>query len=149
MNLNSSDSHSISPEFEIAVRAKNFNEIFGINYYQKDSSVKVSYGDVTLANGVVQTFYQPSSNVTVFQTALKGSGVDLWSVEEKALMYAKNKRIVPLKLKIKAPVKFKVGPIKTWEITVKVICCLKLDHLTAQAKIVSQNCHNGVNMLWG
>ncbi|KAE7998199.1 hypothetical protein FH972_002765 [Carpinus fangiana] len=62
---------TVSPEFDFTVRADNPNDKIGI-YYRKDSSVEVYYLDVRLCNSVLPVFYQPSNNVTVFRTALKG-----------------------------------------------------------------------------
>lgn len=148
MNLTSlsASAAAISPEFDVAVRADNPNKKIGI-YYEKDSSVQVFYKDVRLCNGALPAFYQPSNNVTVFQTALKGSDIELRSTDLNALVDAENKRKVPITLKLRAPVKIKVGSVKTWKITVKVDCDITVDKLTAQAKVVSKDCDYGVD-LW-
>ena len=145
MNL-TSGSASISPEFDVAVRANNPNNKIGI-YYEKDSSVEIYYKDVKLCDGVLPAFFQPSNNVTVFETALKGSGIELRSSDFQALVDAQKKGEVPLQLKLKAPVKIKVGSVKTWMITVKVDCDVTVDKLSTQAKIVSRDCNYGVD-LW-
>jgi hypothetical protein len=49
---------TVSPEFDVTVRADNPNDKIGI-YYRKDSSVEVYYSDVRLCNGVLPVFYQP------------------------------------------------------------------------------------------
>jgi hypothetical protein len=49
---------TVSPEFDVTVRADNPNDKIGI-YYRKDSSVEVYYSDVRLCNGVLPMFYQP------------------------------------------------------------------------------------------
>ncbi|KAI9117172.1 hypothetical protein K1719_011338 [Acacia pycnantha] len=147
MNLTSTESQTISPEFDIALRAKNLNTIFGF-HYQKDSSVKVYYKELRLVDGALPAFCQPSNNVTAFQTSLKASGVVLTSTDAKALGDAQNKRIVPLMLRLKAPVKFKAGSVEMWKMTVTGNCHITVDSLTAQANIVSKNCHNHINP-WG
>jgi hypothetical protein len=45
---------TVSPEFNVTVRANNPNDKIRI-YYRKDSSVKVYYSDVRLCNGVLPT----------------------------------------------------------------------------------------------
>lgn len=137
---------SISPEFDVTVRADNPNKKISI-YYEEDSSVKVYYSDVDLCNGVLPAFYQPPKNVTVFQTALKGSGVVLTSGMKETLVNQQREGNIPLKLKLKAPVKIRVGSVKTWTITVKVSCDLTVDKLTAESKIVSKDCDFSVR-LW-
>ncbi|KAF7815477.1 NDR1/HIN1-like protein 13 [Senna tora] len=147
MNLTAAAaSLTVSPEFDVAVRANNPNDKIGI-YYEKDSSVEVYYSDARLCNGALPAFYQPSNNVTVFQTALKGTDIELRSTDRTALVDAQSKRKVPLTLKLRAPVRIKVGSVKTWKITVKVNCDVTVDNLTAQAKVVSKDCDYGVD-LW-
>lgn len=137
---------TFSPEFDVTVRADNPNDKIGI-YYRKDSSVEIYYEAVSLCNGILPVFYQPTNNVTVFQTALKGSGIELTSTMKNSLVQAQNVGEVPLQLKLRAPVKIKVGSVKTWTITVKLDCDITVDKLTADAKIVSKDCGYGVK-LW-
>ncbi|KAF3454103.1 hypothetical protein FNV43_RR04550 [Rhamnella rubrinervis] len=145
INITSSSS-VISPKIDVTVRAENPNDKIGI-YYKKDSSVRVYYSDVKLCDGVLPAFYQPSNNVTVFKTTLAGSGIELTENVNKALRGAQGQGKVPLELKLRAPVKIKIGSVKTWKITVKVNCDVTVDKLTADAKIVSKDCGYGVD-LW-
>ncbi|XVF20199.1 hypothetical protein REPUB_Repub11eG0177200 [Reevesia pubescens] len=144
--FNLTSSSLLSPEFDVTVRAHNPNDKIGI-YYEKGSSVQVYYDDVNLCNGVIPAFYQPTNNVTVFKTALKGSGIELTNAALRALSDEQTKGTVPFSLKLRAPVKIKVGSIKTWKITVKVTCKITVDKLTAASKIVSKDCDYGVD-LW-
>ncbi|KAJ1381546.1 Late embryogenesis abundant protein [Sesbania bispinosa] len=141
-----SSTAAISPEFDVTVRADNPNKKIGIRY-ETDSSAEIFYNDVRLCNGALPAFYQPSNNVTVFETVLRGNGIQLRSEDRRALLEAQTKREVPLTVKLRAPVKIKVGSVKTWKITVKVDCDVTVDKLTAQAKIVSRHCNYRVN-LW-
>lgn len=136
----------ISPRIDVAVRAENPNDKIGI-YYERDSSVRVYYSGVKLCDGVLPAFYQPSNNVTVFKMALTGSGIELTESLLAALRGAQTQGKVPLELKLRAPVKIKIGSVKTWTITVKVNCDVTVDKLTADAKIVSKDCDYGVD-LW-
>ncbi|WJX70029.1 hypothetical protein P8452_54184 [Trifolium repens] len=145
MNLTSSLS-TISPEFNFTIKADNGNEKIGI-YYENNSNVEIFYQDTMLSNGVMPAFYQPSNNVTIFQTVLKGNGVELGESDRRALVKAVAKRIVPLSLKLRVPVKIKVGSVKTWKIGVNVDCDVKVDQLTAHAKIVHKGCDYGLD-LW-
>ncbi|TYJ33495.1 hypothetical protein E1A91_A05G107000v1 [Gossypium mustelinum] len=136
----------LSPEFDVTVRAHNPNDKIGI-YYEKGSSVKVYYDDINLCNGALPAFFQPTNNVTLFKTALKGSGIELNNAVLRTLSDQQNKGAVPFSLKLRAPVKIKVGSIKTWKITVKVTCKITVDKLTAASKVVSNDCDYGVD-LW-
>lgn len=140
-----SSTAAMSPEFDVTVRADNPNDKIGI-HYETDSSAEVFFNEVRLCNGALPAFYQPSNNVTVFETALKGNGIQLRSEDRRALLEAQTKREVPLTVKLRAPVKIKVGSVKTWKITVKVDCDVTVDKLTAQAKIVSKHCDYGVDI---
>ncbi|XP_016646814.1 PREDICTED: protein YLS9 [Prunus mume] len=135
---------AISPEIHVTVRAQNPNKKIGI-YYERESSVKLFYSDIKLCDGVLPAFYQPSKNVTEFRTALTGSGIELTSAVHKGLVDAQKQGKVPLDLDLRAPVRIKVGPIKTWTITVKVACHLTVNRLTADASIVSRDCDYGVD----
>ncbi|GMI81832.1 NDR/HIN1-like 13 [Hibiscus trionum] len=144
--FNLTSSSPISPEFDVTVRAHNPNDKIGI-YYEKGSSIRVYYEDSNLSNGALPSFYQPKNNVTVFETALKGSAIELTNGALRALSDQQNKGAVPFRLKLRAPVKIKVGSVKTWKITVKVTCKITVDRLTAASRIVSKDCDYGVD-LW-
>ncbi|XP_022755661.1 NDR1/HIN1-like protein 13 [Durio zibethinus] len=143
--FNLTSSSPLSPEFDVTVRAHNPNDKIGI-YYEKGSSVIVYYEDINIGNGALPAFYQPTNNVTVFQMALKGSGIELTNAALTTLSDEQNKGAVPFTLKLRAPVKIKVGSIKTWRITVKVTCKITVDNLTAASKIVSKKCDYGVDI---
>lgn len=133
-----------SPVFNVTVRADNPNDKIGI-YYRSGSSVEIYYLEVKLSNGVLPVFYQPTNNLTVFPTVLKGSGIELTSMMKSSMMLAQSRGDVPLGLKIRAPVRIKVGSVTMWTMTVKVDCDIKVDKLTENAKIVSKACGYGVN----
>lgn len=145
-NFNLTSSSPVSLEFDITVRAENPNNKIGI-YYRKRSSVTVLYSDVRLGNGEFPAFYQPTNNVTVFQTPLKGTAVLLGNAVKTTLRNEQMKGKVPFKVNIKVPVKVKIGAVKTWEITVKVKCDITVNSLTAKSKIVSKDCKYSVR-LW-
>ncbi|GAU27791.1 hypothetical protein TSUD_113700 [Trifolium subterraneum] len=145
MNLTSSSS-TISPEFNLTIKANNDNDKIGI-YYENDITVEIFYRDALLSNGMMPTFYQPSNNVTVFQTVLKGNNVELRRSDQRGLVNAVAKRIVPLSLKLRAPVKIKLGYIKTWKIRINVDCDVTVNQLTGHVKIVHKHCNNGLD-LW-
>lgn len=144
MNLTSAA--PMSPRFNVSVRAENPNGKFGI-YYLKDSAVNVFYNGASLGDGVLPDFHQPKKNVTVLHTILTSSDVVLDGDVKTALNRAQRRGRVPLVVNVEAPVKFKVGSVKTWEITAKVKCDVVLDALNEKANIVSKNCDHSLR-LW-
>lgn len=145
--INLTSPSPISPRFNVTVRSRNGNGKLGI-YYEKGSSVDVFYGDVALCNGALPVFYQPANNVTLVKTALTGSRIQLTSGARKEMRNELSKKTMPFKLKIKAPVKIKVGSVKTWTVTVKVNCDVTVDKLTAPSRIVSRKCSHDVDLWW-
>lgn len=144
--VNLTSSSPISPRIDVTVRAQNPNDKIGI-YYEKGSSVNVFYNGVNLCNGVLPAFYQPSNNLTVFKTALRGSDIVLSNGVHSALVTEQRNGRVPLRLNMEAPVKIKIGAVKTWTLKFKVKCDLTVDKLTAESKIVSKDCDYSVK-LW-
>ncbi|CAN4091748.1 unnamed protein product [Withania somnifera] len=145
-NFNFTASSKISPLFDVSIRAENPNDKIGI-YYRKGSSVTVAYSGIDLSTGVSPVFYQPANNVTVFQTALEGSDVILGTAVKSTLRNEQRNGKVPFRVKIKVPVKIKIGAVKTWEITVKVNCDVTVDALTVKSQLVSKDCDYCVR-LW-
>nr|GMD73656.1 protein YLS9-like [Ipomoea batatas] len=144
--LNLTSRSAVSPEFDVIVRAENPNDKIGI-YYRKGSSVRVFYSGIELSHGELPAFFQPSNNVTDFHTALKGSGVLLGNTVRSSLVRQQRQRKVTFKLDVEAPVKIKVGAVKTWEITVKVKCDVTVDALNEKSNVVSKDCNYSVK-LW-
>lgn len=144
--LNLTSAAPISPGFDISIRAENPNGKVGI-YYLKHSTVDVFYDGVRLGDGVLPDFYQPRTNVTVMRTTLTGTDVVLDGAVKTTLRRAQSQGKVPLEVNVQAPVRFKVGSVKTWEITAKVKCDVVLDSLNDKAKIVSKGCDYSVR-LW-
>ncbi|KAL2535991.1 Late embryogenesis abundant (LEA) hydroxyproline-rich glycoprotein family [Forsythia ovata] len=114
---------------------------------QKTAPVNVFNNDVKLSDGVLPAFYQPKNNVTVFETALKGSDIVLGSAVKTSLINGQNENRVPLVVRLKVPVKFRVGSMKTWKITIKVKCDVIVDALNDKSNIVSKDCDYSVR-LW-
>lgn len=139
----STPSSEVSPEFVVAVRAVNRNDKMGI-YHVGGSSVRVYYAGVKLGDGVLPVFHMPSNSETAFNATVTGRGIVLGNEVNTALVNGESQGSVQLNLKVRAPVKFKVGAIKTWKITVKLSCDITVDKLTAAAKILSQHCDYGV-----
>lgn len=143
--LNLTSTGAVSPAMDVTVRANNPNGKIGI-YYLGGSSAEVYYTGVKLCGGALPAFYQPPDNATVFEAALKGEAMVLASQVRQALASDQSQGSVPLTVKVTAPVKLKVGAVRTWKITVKVTCDVTVDKLTATAKIGSTDCDYGVDI---
>ncbi|TXG73399.1 hypothetical protein EZV62_001978 [Acer yangbiense] len=141
-NLTSS---TVSPSLDFTLSAHNPNNKIGI-YYLKPSSVKLYYKDLNLCNGFLPQFFQPRNNVTVFKTALTASALELTTSVRNELIAAEKSGTVPFRVDVRAPVKLKVGSVKSWSINVKVKCDVTVDKLTAQSKILSKKCDYSVDI---
>ncbi|KAD7477639.1 hypothetical protein R6Q59_007369 [Mikania micrantha] len=145
--INLTSSTPINPRLTVGIRAENPNDKLSVFYVGKGSSVIVNYAGVKLCDGQLPAFEQPANNVTVIQTALRGSNIVLARDVHSRLVEQERERHVPLKVKVKAPVKIKIGAVKTWEITVTVKCDVAVDRLIQKSMIVSKSCNYRV-VLW-
>ncbi|KAJ8766832.1 hypothetical protein K2173_008386 [Erythroxylum novogranatense] len=143
--FNLSSTEPISPEFNFTIRADNPNKRIGI-YYLMGSYGDVYYNDVMVASGSLPSLYQGKRNVTAFSAALSGSSIKLTSAVRKTMTEEERKGTVAFRLYVRAPVKMKVGAVKTWVITVKVNCEVTVNDMSVNSKLVSQNCDYDVDM---
>lgn len=139
VNITSVTSDSISPVFNVTVRAENPNKKIGI-YYEDGSSITVNYDKVKLCEGALPVFYQPPRNTTVFATKLSGGDIVLSSADRDKLAGEQKNGRVPLKMTVELPVRVRVGSLKTWKLTAKAKCTVAISALTAKAKVVSKEC---------
>ncbi|VVB16909.1 unnamed protein product [Arabis nemorensis] len=144
--INLTSSSPITPVIEAKVRSQNGNGNIGLIYVE-GIAAEVFYNGTKLGNGVFAALKQPAKNVTVMTTALKGSRIQLTSSLRKELTESQKKGKVPFNLRIEAPVKFKVGAVTTWTMTVKVDCKITVDKLTASATVITEICDTGLSLL--
>ncbi|KAG7035800.1 NDR1/HIN1-like protein 13, partial [Cucurbita argyrosperma subsp. argyrosperma] len=137
---------SISPQFNVTVRAENPNKKIGI-YYERNSNISVNFGDVMLCKGALPALYQPWRNVTVMAAKLKGSGIKLSSSAVKALKDSEKQGKVKLKVDLRAPIKMKLYWMKTWTIRAKVSCEIWVKKVTGEAKATEKKCEHSLK-LW-
>ncbi|GER31707.1 late embryogenesis abundant protein [Striga asiatica] len=135
----------ISPGIAVSIRAENPNSKVRI-YYLRDSAAGVYYGGVELSNGVLPEFCQPRRNVTVVRAALAWSGVELRGAVVTALRNAQRRRTVPLAVRVEAPVRFKVGSAKTWEMMIELKCDVVLNAFSERAEVLFQKCDHSVRL---
>lgn len=130
----------ISPEFDLTLRADNSrNKKVGLRY-EEGSDIGVYYSGDLWSSGVWPAFYQPGRNVTVIQTALKGSGIRLSSASRSSLVEQERRGGVPLEVDVKVDVRVKFGAVSSWKVTVKVRCEVVVDKMTPDLRLVSKDC---------
>ncbi|XP_074591234.1 NDR1/HIN1-like protein 13 [Curcuma longa] len=138
---------TVSPFFNVTVRADNHrNKKMGI-YYRDGSDITAVYDGVTLCKGKWPAFYQPPRNETMFVTELRGAGISLGADVEQTLAAAQREGKVPLEVNLKVPVRVKFGAMKSWTIKVKVKCEVTVDGLRENAVILNRDCHVRVKLL--
>ncbi|RAL45942.1 hypothetical protein DM860_006096 [Cuscuta australis] len=145
--LNLTSASPVSPEFDVTIRAENRNDKMGI-YYRRGSSATVSHSGVDIGNGELPVLFQPSRNVTDFRVELKGSGIMLGSAVRSSLIRQQRQGQARFKVNVRAPVKIKIGAVKTWVITVKVHCDVTVNALNEKPKLLSKDCNSSVKLFW-
>lgn len=143
--INLTSSSPLSPVIGIKVRSQNNGKLGLI--YGLGNEAEVFYEGIKLGNGEFTAFKQPENNVTVIVTVLRGSSIQLTSSSRKELTALQKKGKVPFGIRIKAPVKFKVGAVTTWTMTITVDCKITVDKLTASATVMTENCNTGLSLL--
>ncbi|MQL69886.1 hypothetical protein Taro_002158 [Colocasia esculenta] len=137
---------TLSPEFDVVIRAENPNKKVRI-HYRGGSSVVVSHSGVDFCRGSWPSFYQGTRNVTLMRTALTGSGIRLSGAMRGDLVAGQGRGEVPLEVRARVPVRVKFGAVTTWTITAKVRCDLTVDKLAASSRVVSASCGVKVKLL--
>ncbi|KAM7267715.1 hypothetical protein ACFE04_009881 [Oxalis oulophora] len=137
-----SDNSTLYAEFNVTITAKNPNKKIGI-YYQDGSHISGWYNNTKLCEGSMPIFYQGHKNTTVLNLALKGQTEDSNGLINSVFQQQQLTGNIPLNLKVKQPVRIKLGGLKLMEVKFKVKCKLTVDNLTAndQISIQSSSCH--------
>lgn len=113
------DSH-LSYEFVLQVDARNPNK--KVSFYYDPFSVKISSGDVDLADGSVPGFFHGTKNTTVLKADLKSQNLALSASNAKNLKSAQSKGKVKLDLDLQTRVRVKMGKWKSGKVRVDIKC---------------------------
>lgn len=119
---------SLSATFNVNITARNPNKRIGI-YYENGSHLSVWYRGTNLCEGKLPKFYQGHRNTTQLNVNLKGqtyNAIQLFQfVQEDA-----QKGKIPLNIRVKVPVRIKLGKLKLmkWKFLLK--CSLNVDNLS-------------------
>ncbi|XP_019172025.1 PREDICTED: NDR1/HIN1-Like protein 3-like [Ipomoea nil] len=125
--LNLDNANSLSATFNVNITARNPNKKIGI-YYEGGSNLSVFYAGTKLCEGSLPKFYQGHRNTTVLSVDLSGQ-TDNASGLMQSLQAQQQTGTIPLNLRVKVPVKLKVGKLKLmkWKFLVK--CRVNVDSL--------------------
>ncbi|XP_020213286.1 NDR1/HIN1-like protein 6 [Cajanus cajan] len=129
-----SDNNSLSVTFNLTITARNPNKKIGIDY-RGGSHISAWYLDTKLCEGSLPKFYQGHRNTTVLSIPLRGhtqNATGLQSMVQEQLQETGN---VPLNLKVKQPVRIKLGKLKLFKIKFRVRCKIVVDNLSANNSI--------------
>ncbi|CAH2072230.1 unnamed protein product [Thlaspi arvense] len=137
--INLTSSSPISPLFKIKVRAQNVNGKLGL-IYGEGTAAEIFYDGIELGNGEFPAFMQPAENLTLMVATLTGLRIQLTSSLRQELTESEKKGKVPFDMRIKAPVKFKLGSVTMWTMNVLVNCKITVDKLTASAIVLTEHC---------
>ncbi|KAJ0261296.1 Late embryogenesis abundant [Hirschfeldia incana] len=137
--INLTSPSPISPVIRIKVRCNNVNGKLGL-VYERGSAVEISHEGIILGDGEFTAFEQPVENVTVTVTKLTGPRIQLTSSSRKDLVESQKRGKVQFDVRVKAPVRFRVGVVKTWTMGVTVDCKVTVDKLTSSATVISEDC---------
>ncbi|XP_021288322.1 NDR1/HIN1-like protein 6 [Herrania umbratica] len=139
-DLSSVDS-SLSATFDVSITARNPNKRIGI-YYEGGSRINVWYTETKLCEGSMPKFYQGHRNTTVLLLPLSGqiqNGTGLLTTLQEQQQQTGN---IPLRLRVKQPVRVKLGKLKLMKLKFSVRCGLVVDALSANnaIRIQSSSC---------
>ncbi|XP_022727929.1 NDR1/HIN1-like protein 6 [Durio zibethinus] len=136
-NLSSVDS-SLSATFDVTITARNPNKRIGI-YYEGGSRLTVWYTETKLCEGSIPKFYQGHRNTTMLVLPLSGqiqNGTGLLTTLQQQQQETGN---IPLRLRVKQPVRIKLGKLKLMKMKFSVRCRLVVDALSANNAISIQS----------
>ncbi|CAH8390810.1 unnamed protein product [Eruca vesicaria subsp. sativa] len=139
VGINLTSPSPISPVIKIKVRCNNVNGKLGL-IYEKGSVVEIFHEGVKLGDGEFTAFEQAAENVTVTVAKLMGSRIQLTSSLRKELKESEKRGKVMFDLRVKAPIRFRVGVVTTWTMGVTVDCKVTVDKLKSSASVITEDC---------
>ncbi|OMO94283.1 Late embryogenesis abundant protein, LEA-14 [Corchorus capsularis] len=134
----SSVDSSVSAAFDVTITARNPNEKIGI-YYEGGSHISAYYTETELCQGSMPKFYQGHENTTVLLLPLTGrieNGTAVLTAVQEQQQQTGN---IPLRVRVKQPVRIKVGKLKLFKVKFLVKCGLVVDALSANNAISIQS----------
>ncbi|XP_059623308.1 NDR1/HIN1-like protein 6 [Cornus florida] len=132
--------NSLYATFNVNITARNPNKKIGI-YYEGGSNIGVWYTGTKLCEGSLPKFYQGHRNTTVLDVALTGQTQNANNLLS-SLQAQQQTGSIPLNLRVKVPVRIKLGKLKLPKVKFVVRCRVVVDSLTADnvISIKSSSC---------
>lgn len=139
--LDLSNNGSLYAAFDVTVTARNPNKKIGI-YYVGGSRISVLYSGSKLCEGAFPKFYQGHRNTTVLQVPLTGQTQNATALLTSWQQQRQQTGVIPLNLRVRQPVRVKLGKLKLPKMRFLVRCRLDVDSLSAQnaVSIKSSSC---------
>ena len=135
--LSLTNNDTLSAGFDVNITARNPNEKIGI-YYEGGSRITVLYSETQLCQGSLPKFYQGHENTTVLTVELTGETQNATGLLT-ALQAEQQTGSVPLTLKVRQPVRIKLGKLKLMKMNFRATCSLEVDSLAANNEIGIQS----------
>ncbi|KAI4307740.1 hypothetical protein L6164_030894 [Bauhinia variegata] len=136
--FNLSGDNNLSASFDVRITARNPNKKIGI-YYEGGSHIGAWYSDTKLCEGSLPKFYQGHRNTTVLNLALTGQTQDATGLYNTLQQKQNETGNIPLDLKVKQPVRVKLGKLKLFKVKFRVRCRLLVDSISANNQITIQS----------
>lgn len=133
--------NSLSAAFGVNITARDPNEKIGV-YYEAGSRIGVWYGAAELTSGALPTFYQGHRNTTVLSLSLSGRSDDGTGLLAAVRDDLARLGYVPLVLRVRQPVRVRLGRLKLFKVKFLVRCSLAVDNLSPNndIRIRSSSC---------
>lgn len=138
-NLN--DDQSLNATFDVSITAQNPNKKIGI-YYEGGSRISVWYTSTKLCEGGLPKFYQGHRNTTELLVPLTGQTQDASGLLTTLQQQQQQTGNVPITIRVRQPVRIKLGSLKLPKIKFVVRCRLLVDSLSENndIRIQSSSC---------
>lgn len=132
------DLSTLSATFNVTIIARNPNEKIGI-YYEDGSHISAWYTDTKLSEGSMPVFYQGHENTTILSLDMTGETRNASSLFQTLQQQQQQTGNIPLNLRVRQPVRIKLGKLKLPEVKFKVRCRLLVDNLSSNNVIRIQD----------
>ncbi|CAN1123066.1 NDR1/HIN1-like protein 6 [Linum perenne] len=129
---------TLSATFNVTITARNPNKRIGIHYVG-GSRIGVSFAGTELCRGSLPKFYQGHRNTTVLNVPLSGESSDAAALFGEMQGEQQRNGFVPLDLRVRQPVRIKMGKLKLPKLKFAVRCRLNVDSLSANNRIRIRN----------
>lgn len=138
MQFNLTNDQSLSATFDVTITAKNPNKKIGI-YYEGGSRISVWYEATKLSDGALPKFYQGHRNTTQLVVQLSGQTQNAATLLGALQTQQQQTGYVPIVLRVRQPVRVKLGKLKLFKVRFLVRCKLNVDNLSPSNDIRIRN----------